>query len=213
MPKPKLSLIGGKFGHLTVVGARGSDGHHTLWEVRCDCGNVSVKVGSDLKRKSRFCSRQCPLFAARLRNDRVTHSMSRHPAFAVWSSMMSRCGNPRHRAYKNYGGRGIGVCPEWRTFEAFWNDMGQGYEPGLTLDRIDNNAGYSKENCRWASRKTQCRNKRNNVVITTPAGRMTVAEASDRFGIGRSTIFYRIRRGWPEHMLMINPNFTNRITP
>lgn len=213
MPKPKLSLLGQKFGHLTVVGARGSDGHHTLWEVRCDCGNASVKIGAELRKKTRFCSHQCPLFAARLRENRATHSMSRHPAFAVWSSMLARCRNPRHRAYKNYGGRGIRVCPEWLTFVEFWDDMGQGYETGLTLDRIDNEAGYSRENCRWTTPETQCRNKRNNVVIPTPAGRMTVAEASERFGIGVTTIFYRIKSGWPADKLLLEPNYTNRISP
>ena len=211
MPKPKLSLLGQRFGHLTVIRARGSDGHHTLWEVRCDCGGVSVKVGAELRKKTRFCSHKCPLLVTRLRNERTTHSMSRHPVFAVWRSMLSRCGNPKHRAYKNYGGRGIGVCSRWMTFEVFWDDMRQGYKPGLTLDRVDNDAGYSKENCRWATHKTQARNRRNNVVIATPAGRMTAAEASDLFGIRRSTIFYRIRRGWPEHLLLIKPNPTNRI--
>lgn len=212
MPKAKLMLLGRKFGHLTVVAARGSDGHHTLWEVRCDCGNAGVKVGTEL-RNARYCSRRCPLFRASLSRTRSTHSMSRHPAFAVWSSMLARCTNPRHRAYGNYGGRGIRVCPEWRTFEGFWNDMGDGYEPDLTLDRINNDAGYSRENCRWATRTAQCRNKRNNVRIPTPLGRMTVAEASERFGVGRSTIFYRISRGWPERMLLIAPDPNNRISP
>lgn len=213
MPKPKLSLLGQKFGHLTVVSARGSDGHHTLWEVRCDCGAVAVKVGTDLKKKARFCSHQCPHFASSISQKRATHSMSRHPAFAVWSSMLARCRNPRHQAFKNYGGRGIRVCPEWLTFEAFWNAMGDGYEHGLTLDRINNDAGYSKDNCRWATATTQCRNKRTNVVISTPLGRMTVAEASERFGVGVTTILYRIKSGWPTDKLLLEPNYTNRISP
>jgi hypothetical protein len=213
MPKPKLSLVGQKFGHLTVVAAEGSDGHHTLWKVRCDCGTLAVKVGTDIKKNARFCSHGCPLFRATMSLGRSIHSMSRHPAFAVWRSMLARCGNPNHRAFKNYGGRGIHVCPQWQTFVGFWNDMGVGYEPGLSIDRIDNDAGYSKENCRWTTPKTQCRNKRNNVVIPTPLGRMTVAEASDRFGIGRSTIFYRISRGWPGSQILKAPKFNNRILP
>jgi hypothetical protein len=91
--------------------------------------------------------------------------------------------------------------------------MGGSYAPGLSLDRINNDGGYSKENCRWASRKTQCRNKRNNVAIATPVGRMTVAEASERFGVGVTTILYRIKSGWPADKLLIEPNYTNRIQP
>jgi hypothetical protein len=211
MPRARLNLSGQKFGHLQVIAACGSNGQHSLWEVRCDCGSKTLKIGKEL-RNGRYCSHRCPLFLASMSRKRATHSMSRHPVFAVWRSMLARCRNPRHRAYRNYGGRGIGVCPEWTSFEAFWRDMKGGYEPGLTLDRIDNDSGYSKENCRWTTPRAQCRNKRNNVVITTPGGRMTVAEASDRFGVGRTTIFYRISRGWPERMLLINPNFTNRIT-
>jgi hypothetical protein len=212
MPKPRLSLVGQTFGHLTVLAACGTDGHHSLWEVRCVCGSATVKVGTEL-RNARFCSHRCPLFASAISEKRSTHSMSRPPAFAVWSSMLARCRNSRHRAFKNYGGRGVCVCPEWLNFEPFWGDMGGSYAPGLSLDRINNDGGYSKENCRWASRKTQCRNKRNNVAIATPVGRMTVAEASERFGVGVTTILYRIKSGWPADKLLIEPNYTNRIQP
>ncbi len=138
--------------------------------------------------------------------------MSLHPAYAVWRALLARCTRPNHPAFKNYGGRGIGVCEEWMQFERFWEDMRDGYATGLSLDRFDNDDGYSGENCRWASRKTQCRNKQGNVIIPTPLGRMTVAEASERFGIGHNTILYRISNGWPSEKLLIAPDFTNRIT-
>lgn len=210
MPKPKLTLVGQKFGHQLVIDDCGSDGHHTLWKVRCDCGHIAVKVGVEIK-SGRYCSPECSFFRRSLSVRRATHAMSRHPAYAVWRSMLARCNRPSHRAFKNYGGRGIDVCDAWESFETFWSDMCAGYAPGLTLDRIDNNAGYFPGNCRWASRTTQARNKRGNVFIHTPLGRMTVAEAADRFGLGRSTVFYRIQHGWPTDKLLMEAAPTNRV--
>jgi hypothetical protein len=126
--------------------------------------------------------------------------------------MLARCNNPSHQAFRNYGGRGIRVCDRWSSFETFWADMRDDYGPGLTLDRTDNSAGYSRDNCRWVTQKIQCRNKRNNTIIATPIGPVTVAEASERFGIGRSTIHYRISKGWPSEKLLIEPDFTNKIS-
>jgi len=212
MAKPKLNLFGQKFGHMLVIGDCGSDGHHTLWKVRCDCGRVVVKVGVEIK-SGKFCCHECPFCRESIGAHNATHAMSRHPAYAVWRSMLARCNRPGHPAFKNYGGRGISVCDAWMRFETFWGDMRDDYVPGLTLDRIDNNAGYSRENCRWASWTTQCRNKRGNVLIPTPLGRMTVAEASERFGVRRTTIFYRIQNDWPADKLLVEPAFTNRISP
>ena len=140
-----------------------------------------------------------------------THGMSKHPAYAVWRSMCDRCRLPTHQAWKNYGARGIKVCPEWEgSFENFWADMGAAYKKGLTLERIDVNKGYSKENCTWATMKSQARNKRKNVRINTPWGLVTVAEASERSGVGVTTILYRIKAGVPERLLLTKPDVRNR---
>jgi hypothetical protein len=90
------------------------------------------------------------------------HGMSRgHRVYGVWKTMIQRCHNQKHRAYRYYGARGIQVCLRWRRdFRAFWQDMGAGYKPGLTLDRVDNDRGYCPENCRWTTWRLQALNKR-----------------------------------------------------
>lgn len=115
----------------------------------------------------------------------------------VWRVMKERCEHPNHSSYKNYGARGISVCDSWKyDFDCFYQwAITNGYSIGLSLDRIDNNGNYCPENCRWATAKEQCRNKRNSVIISTPIGKMTVAEYCEKTGANPFVIYSRIRRG------------------
>lgn len=123
--------------------------------------------------------------------------------------MKTRCGNPNATQYKDWGGRGITICPEWAdSFDAFWADMGATWRKGLSIDRIDVNGNYEPGNCRWSDAKTQARNTRNNVRINTPWGHITVAEAAERSGIGDATLRMRIKAGWPSSQLF-NPKHGN----
>ena len=124
-----------------------------------------------------------------------THRMSNHPAYRVWWFMRQRCENANLVQWPSYGGRGIKVCAEWQTFTGFWADMGAAYEPGLTLDRTDNDGDYCAANCRWVDRMTQQNNTRWNNRLDTPKGNMTVSQASREFGVPKSTIRYRLKRG------------------
>lgn len=125
--------------------------------------------------------------------------------YEVWKSMRKRCNNPRCQDFPNYGGRGIRVCARWDSFKLFWNDMGPTYTPGLSLDRQDTNGNYEPGNCRWASWKTQERNRRNNRMVNTPWGVITRAEAIERVGLDNGIVKSRTRRGWTLEEALFTP--------
>lgn len=114
--------------------------------------------------------------------------------FRIWADMRRRVDNKSRPAYKHYGGRGIGYDQRWSSFELFWEDMGSSYRADLSLDRIDNNLGYSKDNCRWADRVTQNNNTRSNHKLTFRGKTLGISEWSRETGIKRSTIKERIRK-------------------
>ena len=122
------------------------------------CNKVSSTVINDFfKKKTPYC------FQCATKQSNTKHGLRRHPLYAIWKSMRSRCNNPNEISYKNYGGRGITICEEWNDFTVFmeWAES-HGYVPdiGLTIDRIDNDKGYSPENCRWVDRLINNTNQR-----------------------------------------------------
>lgn len=132
----------------------------------------------------------------------VTHgearSGRRSAEYVSWQSMLTRCFNPRARAYPDYGARGITVCPEWAaSFEAFLSDMGRKPSPAHSVDRVDNDAGYHKLNCRWSTRVEQARNRRGGVFLTHNGITMCVAAWATETGISGNAIYRRVQRGWP----------------
>lgn len=194
------NLVSQRFGRWTVLGPAPKRGKHILWQCRCDCGTEKTVLGFTLKAGT---SQDCGCTrTAKNAARRTTHGMWRHPAYNSWKSAHSRCRHRSGPSWHLYGGRGIQVSAYWSGFDQFWADMGPTWTEGATLDRIDCDGPYSKENCRWASPREQANNRRDNVFITTPNGRMTVVQASETFGIAANTIFARIRYGWPEARLL-----------
>lgn len=154
-------LTGQKFNRLTAISFVGKDSsNNTRWLFVCDCGKSIVCRGSEV---SRGATKSCGcLVSERSKETNTSHNKSRTRTYKTWISMRSRCNNPTDEFYEFYGGRGISVCAAWQaSFDAFYADMGD-QPDGLSIDRIDNNQGYFKENCRWATSETQQRNKRNS---------------------------------------------------
>lgn len=110
--------------------------------------------------------------------------------------MLDRCQNPKNHAYKDYGGRGIGVSEKWLSFEGFLADMGQPPSELHTLDRINNDKGYCLENCRWATKKEQSRNRKNNRLLRYKGQTKTVAEWAEIAGLTKECLGKRLKRGW-----------------
>lgn len=117
------------------------------------------------------------------------------PTFRVWQMMRKRCTDPSHRMYYRYGGRGIRVCDQWRSFSAFLKDMGE-RPSGLVLDRINNDGNYEPSNCRWVTRQVNQRNMRSNRLITYRGETRTVVEWSEVTGLPVERIRSRLKRGW-----------------
>lgn len=205
--KRRLDLTGHKSGFLTAIRDVGSNGKKRLWLVLCVCGR-KVKMNTRDVRVNQSCGcKKNELIAAK----QTRHGLSHHPLHAVWDSMLGRCDRPSHKAWKNYGGRGIKVCKRWHVFDNFYADMGATYERGLTLERKNNDKGYSKVNCVWATYTEQASNRRGNVFVETPWGKLTASEAARRLGLDSSTIRWRIKNNWPADKWLIAADTAQRI--
>lgn len=190
----KLNLQGQRFGKLLVLNEDGRYGTNVLWRCRCDCGNeVRVRANSLMSGNTTTCG--CGRIEAI-----TSHGMTDTQLFNAWRGMKRRCQANNDRCFDDYRGRGITVCEEWANdFESFkaWA-LANGYEnkPRISLDRIDNDKGYSPDNCRWVTAKEQGRNRRSNVFLEYNGERHCLAEWAEKLGIDPRTIGYRYRAGW-----------------
>lgn len=126
-----------------------------------------------------------------------------HPAYGQWAMMLTRCRNKQFPKYKDYGARGISVCPRWEKgenglsgFQCFMQDMGNKPTPKHSLDRIDNNGNYEPSNCRWATSKRQANNRRSNHLLTYKGETMSMMDMAAKHGMSYFVLRNRISRGW-----------------
>ncbi len=136
-------------------------------------------------------------------NKAENHHQYKHGKYGTslykkWSSMKNRCLNPNHKSYKNYGGRGIKVCDKWLKFEEFYEDMHTTFKEGLSIERIDYNGNYCKENCAWITMAEQAKNKRNNHAYELNGVRLLTSEWDKKLGLESGGVQYRIEvMKWP----------------
>lgn len=127
---------------------------------------------------------------------KIKHGLWKTKLFRRWGYIMERCTSPKHKSYKDYGGRGITICEEWKEFLSFYNwAMNNGYEDNLTIDRIDVNKGYNPSNCRWITMQEQQKNKRNNHNLMINGETKLITEWAREYGIHHQTIIHRIKTG------------------
>lgn len=190
----KIDLTGKKFHKLTVICDSGIRTKHRqrLWECLCDCGKVILLSTGHLGGTQKSCG----CLKKMKEKIKSENSFRNNNTYNTWSSMRDRCNNKNNKNYHNYGGRGIKVCKRWDSFTDFHKDMG-GKPKSTSLERIDNNKGYSPTNCKWATRKEQARNTRKNVFWTDEGITLTVAEWSEKTNISYQTLYNRVNyRGW-----------------
>lgn len=193
------NLIGVKYNNLTIIEevdaifTKGGNKKRMI-SCRCNCGVEKTLVMSEV---INGYVKSCGCYSRVLAKENTTIRNTKHKMYGTseyntWQSMKKRCLNPNHKAYDYYGGRGITVCDSWiNSFPNFYNDMGSKPNKDSSLDRIDNEKGYFKENCRWASKKTQTRNQRNNRNLTIDGETKTIGEWSEISGIKWQTIHHR----------------------
>lgn len=174
------------------------DGKNSFWLCECSCDNHTRKI---IARHSLVSgnSKSCGCLSAEETSKRIsTHKMSGSRLHNIWKSMKERCYNINHNQYKDYGGRGISICEEWKdNFISFYNwAISNGYSDDLTIDRIDNNKNYCPENCKWSTRKEQNNNQRTNHLLTYNHKTQTMAQWAEEIGLNPHTLQTRISRGW-----------------
>jgi hypothetical protein len=137
----------------------------------------------------------------------MTHGLRWTPEYEIWIQIKGRCLNPKNKGYKNYGGRGIKICSEWRDdFLTFLEGVGKRPHPKLTLDRRNNDGDYEPFNMRWTTKKNQSANRRSALAIVVDGETMTAAEACRSLGLKRGTIARRLRIGIPMDKVMHKGN-------
>lgn len=189
-----VDITGRHFGRLLAIQKSFIKNKDQYWECRCSCGNTTfVKKGHLTSGRIKSCG--CLL---KENNTGYKHGLSHSKILRIFQGMLNRCYNKKEKAYKNYGARGITICKEWlnNRLNFYYWAISNGYKDGLTIERIDNNKGYSPDNCKWDTYKQQARNTRRNLIITYKEKSLCLATWCEKLGLDYRLTEGRLRRGW-----------------
>lgn len=213
-----IDLTGQRFGRLKVIKrAKRKKNRQVMWICKCDCGNIKEIVGVSLRNgDTRSCGcyrRECELknLSQNWGKALITHGLSKTKLYRVYTDMKNRCNNTKCKAYKDYGQRGIKVCDEWQEdFMSFYNwAIKSGYKDELSIDRIDNNKGYSPDNCRWATKRQQANNTRLTKKVTILGETKTFYEFEKQYGIPAQLMHSRYNKGFRDDKVVYNGHLGN----
>jgi len=207
----KYDFTGKIFTYLTCIAPIRTNNNSAGWLCKCRCGKETKVATYELTSGH---TKSCGCYSHKLAGDRMrTHGKSLTKLHSIWKGIRERCYTKTCSSYKNYGGRGITMSDDWHNYINFERDMGQSYKIGLSIERIDNNGNYCKENCKWATKDEQAKNQRNNHKITCNGVTKILADWVRETGINSTTILTRINRlGWDiESALTIKPPYSNKI--
>ncbi|NJP37166.1 hypothetical protein [Alkalicoccus luteus] len=204
-----INLKGKKFNRLRVIRRIniGKPGVH--WVCVCDCGNHKTIDGASLRKgltRSCGCIQKENAAKAQIKHGNSKRG-SRTRLYRIWSSMINRCTNPKYNESHYYSERGISICHEWRSFESFmaWA-LSSGYEPGLTIDRLNNDLGYSPDNCKWSTVKEQALNRRSNFLVEYRGETKPLKQWADELGFNYRKTHRRLKSGWNVHDAFFKPS-------
>lgn len=196
-PNRVKNLAGKRFGKWLVLSFAGMQGAYSAWNCNCDCGTSRVVVGHNMVKgesASCGCVQREKLICRNLKHGE-TRGGTPSRVHRIWHGMIQRCTNPNNPGFDNYGGRGIAVDSRWFIFENFLADMG--YPPvAHSLERVDNDKGYSKSNCIWATSAVQSRNTSRNHILTLHGKTMLLVDWIAETGLTGPTIIRRLQAGW-----------------
>lgn len=192
MKKTLNSRIGEKYGKLTIIGIAQKRGRHYYVVCRCDCGNEKIIEISNILAKSGM-TLSCGCLKE---SKKVLNKIEHKRIYGIFHGIKTRCYNPSCKSYKNYGGRGITICDEWKNdFYAFYNwAVNNGYTDSLSIDRIDVNGNYEPSNCRWVTSKIQNNNRRTNKVIEYKGEKHNLCEWAKILNIKHNTLCMRLKK-------------------
>lgn len=201
------NILGKRFGRLTVVSFFKIIKNQAYWTCLCDCGKTkNIKSANLSIGSTSSCGCLIKDVISDIHFKHGESGKSKTVEYETWKSIKARCYNIKNEHYIDYGGRGITMCDEWiNSFDVFLADMGRRPSPKHSIDRIENDKGYYKENCRWATRKEQSNNRRNNVFLTFNNQTLSINEWAKKTNIKRMTISARIKHGWTLEKALTTP--------
>lgn len=199
-------FTGKRFGYLEVIKLGATKDGHQTYICKCVCGREkAIKKKHLIAKDGAVKSCGCMSTAAITKHGHNRKGQT-SPEYVVWGRMLARCTDENLAEFLNYGGRGITVCDRWLDFRLFLEDMGVRPSRDHSIERLNNNLGYFKRNCVWATRTQQARNKRTNRLVTFDDETLCLAEWCERFNLAYTTTLARLSvRGWSPERAFTTP--------